>query len=96
MNTKRLYRKKLKGLIKRCSLYKWLNKNTESWNPEAILDAKEVEQILSTGYIEERCSEIRKINHFYYQPSVDNLTGKFLFPLKDGNYFKVGYECKCH
>jgi len=39
------------------------------------------------------CNEIKEIDHFYYQPSVDNLTGKFLFPLKDGRYFKVGYNC---
>lgn len=93
MNIKTEFRRKLRGLIRRCSLYRWLNKNTGSWTPEAILDIEEVEQALAMGYIQEMCNEIKEIDHFYYQPSVDNLTGKFLFPLKDGRYFKVGYNC---
>lgn len=100
MNIKRYYRKQLKGLINRCSLYRWLRKNTSTWTPQAIIEPNLVSFELLEGYEKVEFNEVKEIDHYYHlelklqvNGNGEEVSGLLLFPLKDGSYFKVSYNC---
>ena len=48
-------------------------------------------------YLKTECDEVKGINHYYVWQTTgylgDDYSGIMLFPLNDGTYFKVSYNC---
>lgn len=110
-DSKRQFRRNLKGLINITGLYRYLDETQEWWLPIDIVEITNTGEkkhgypdydtcrILNSDFkylfLKQRQEEIRGINHEYVYQSGrdDSYWGYLLFPLKNGKYLIINFNC---